>query len=114
MRAEEGAVAVLAAELDRLGGPPGVAAHDGLLPAELVGLLDDERHLVVILRGEQHLRAGVDDLGQLGAEIGVLGGEALVGHHGTLPVDVFPRFLEELGQPLGIVGSHVVEGPPPS
>jgi len=63
--AEEGTVAVLAAELHRLGRSPSVAPHDGFVESQLMGLLNDEGHLVVVLGGEEKFRAGVLDLGEL-------------------------------------------------
>ncbi len=74
-----------------------------------MGLLHDQGDLVVVLGGKEHLGAGIVDLGQLGTEVRVLGGEAFEGHDGTGPVQFFPGFLEKLGEPLGVVARHVVE-----
>ena len=109
MGAEERPEAVLAAELHRLRRAPTVAAHDGTLPAQLVRLLHDQSHLVVVLGREQDLGARTTDLGELGAEISVLGGEALIRHHGAGAVELLPRPLEKFGESLRIVTGHVVE-----
>ena len=74
-----------------------------------MGLLHDEGHLVVILGGEKHLGPGLVDLAELGAEIGILGGEAFKGDHRTGTMDFFPGLLEEFSQPLGIVAGNVIE-----
>ena len=72
---------LIAAKLNGLGRTPAVAAHDRLVPAQLMGLLDDQGNFIIVLRRKNKLRTGVDDVGQLGAEVGVLGGKALIGHH---------------------------------
>jgi hypothetical protein len=74
-----------------------------------VRLLHDQGHLVVVLGGEEHLGAGIADLRQLGAEVGVLGGEAFVGHDGPGAMHPFPGLLEELGKALGVVARHIVQ-----
>ena len=68
-----------------------------MVPTQFVRLLGDQCDLVVVLGREQHLGPGVLDLGELAAEVGVLGGEALVGHHRAGTMLGLPSLLEELG-----------------
>src|SRR4030066_1936392 len=107
--AEEEPVAVLAAEADRLGRAPAVAPHDRFFPPELMGLRYDQGHLVVVLGSKEHLGAGIVDLRQLGAEVGVLGGKAFIGHDGPGAMQSLPGLLEELGQALGGVARPAVQ-----
>ena len=108
MGAEKQTVAIFAAKFDGFRRAPAVTAHDGGREAEFMGLLHDEGHLVVVLGRKQDLGAGIDDVGQLGAEIGILGGEAFKGHHRTGTVEFLPGFLEDFGQSLGVVAGNVV------
>ena len=77
--AEVVAFAIRAAQLDQLGAAPGIAAQERDGDSQPVGLLDLQRHFAVIVGQEDHIRAGLFDLGQLGGEVLIAGGVGLEG-----------------------------------
>jgi len=109
MGAEEVAFTGIAAKTHEFRRTPAVTAHDGLLEAQLLGLFHNEGHFVIILGGEEHIGPGCDDFGELGAEVLVLGGKSLEGHHRAGAMDLFKGLLEILGQALGVVAGNVIQ-----
>jgi len=109
MRAEEKPVTILTTKLDGLGRTPGVAPYDRFVPTQFMRLLDDQSDLVVVLGGKQHVRPGLNNLGQLGAEISILGCEALIRHNRTGAMNFFPGFFKKFGQAFGIIAGHIVK-----
>ena len=74
-----------------------------------MGLLHNERNLIIILGCKQHFGARIDNLGQLRAKIGVLGGKAFKGHHRAGAVIFLPSLFEKLGQPFGVVAGDIIK-----
>ena len=109
MGAEELTYAVITTKVHQFSRTPTIAAHDWRIPAQFVGLLYDQSHFVVILGGEDELGTRFLDLRQLGAEIFVLGREALVSHHRARTVNLFPALLKEFRQSFGIVTRYIIK-----
>jgi len=106
---EEVALAVVAAQAHEVARAPGIAAQDRLVEAHGLGLLHDQRHLIVILGHEKHIGTGLHDVVDLSGEVHILGGKGLESHHRAGTVDLFEGGLEILGQALRVVGGDVVE-----
>ena len=81
MRAEKETVAICAAQPCQFRRSPAIAADNRLVPALFMRLFDNQRHFVVILRREQNIRVGFDDIRQLRAEVAVFCREGFKGDH---------------------------------
>ena len=106
--AEEKSIAVLAAKFHCLCRTPGVTADDWILPSQLVGLLNDQSNLIIVLRSKQYFSARLNDLSQLGTEISIPGSKTFISYNGTGAVYLFPGFFKKLGEPLGIIAGNII------